>query len=100
MAAPPTTIVVKINSTPPGAEILDDSRRLGLAPAKIELTRSSRPLRLTFRLSGYDVGTTEILPQIDGETVNIELHPKRKHAASKKQAEPPPAVGETAPNPY
>jgi serine/threonine-protein kinase len=80
--APPTTVIVKISSNPPGAEIRNGDRKLGvtsaLGPSAIELARSDRPVHLTFRLAGYEDGATDVVPEIDGEPINIELHAAKK----------------------
>src|SRR5207237_746998 len=112
-AAPPTappspTVILKISSVPPGAEIFDGARKLGVAPSSLELARSQRPLHLRFHLDGYDDGATDVVPAIDGEAVNIELQPtiakKKPHTPHRP---PPPSpekapspVGETVGNPY
>ncbi|MSP61956.1 MAG: serine/threonine protein kinase [Myxococcales bacterium] len=103
---PSPTVVVKVTSTPSGAEIFDGSRRLGVAPGLITLTRSDQAVHLTFRLAGHEDAVHDLLPKIDGEELNIALaalkktprpRPQRPSVESPKIApiDPPPA-----PNPY
>ena len=73
--APTSTVIVKIQSTPPGAAILNGSRKLGVTPQSVELARSDRPVHLAFELPGYAPSGTDIVPQIDGESIEIELKP-------------------------
>ena len=91
-----STVIVKIQSTPPGAAILNGSRKLGVTPQAVELARASAAVHLRFELDGYLPSATDIVPQIDGESVEIELkpvvsappeRPPRPHRASRSQGQ-------------
>jgi serine/threonine-protein kinase len=72
-------VVVKVDTTPEGAEILNGERLLGTTPQTIELARSDRPVHLSFRLPHYEMAATDVIPQIDGERINVELRPEKHH---------------------
>ncbi len=104
----PKTIVLHVETTPPGAEIRQGSRVFGAAPRDILLPRSEVPAQLTFRLDGYEDGATQIVPTTD-DTLRVKLtpHARGRHARSGEKSAPPagppqeqPPTGETLPNPY
>ena len=104
----PKTVVLHVETTPPGAEIRQGSRVFGAAPRDILLPRSEVPAKLTFHLDGYEDGTTQIMPTTD-DSVRVKLTPRGhgKHARSgEKPTSAPtktpqtPPTGETLPNPY
>ncbi|HXU73874.1 MAG TPA: serine/threonine-protein kinase [Polyangia bacterium] len=105
----PKTVVLHVETTPPGAEIRQGSRVFGAAPRDILLPRSEVPATLTFRLDGYEDGTTQVVPTTD-DTLRVKLtaHAKSHHARSAetkaatpgKQPTEQPPTGETLPNPY
>jgi len=108
----PKTIVLHVETTPPGAEIRQGARVFGAAPRDILLPRSEVPAQLTFHLDGYEDGKTQIVPTTDDSVrVKLEPHAKGRHArgaenkkpaatspASRTPTQPP--TGETLPNPY
>ncbi len=49
----PATVDVTLVSTPPGAEVLQDGKRLGKTPLKVPLPRKDRNVRLVLKLTGY-----------------------------------------------
>jgi hypothetical protein len=111
--APPTppaprTIVIHVETTPPGAEVRQGARVFGPAPRDVLLPRSEVPASLSFHLDGYEDGIAQIVPTTDDSIrVKLEPRPHGKHAArSTTPPIPPPApppsksAGETLPNPY
>jgi len=106
----PKTVVLHVETTPPGAEIRQGSRVFGAAPRDILLPRSEVPAQLTFHLDGYEDGKTQIVPTTD-DSVRVKLTPRphARHARSdekkpqpttKQPKEQQPSTGETLPNPY
>jgi hypothetical protein len=105
----PKTVVLHVETTPPGAEIRQGSRVFGAAPRDILLPRSEVPAKLTFHLEGYEDGATQVVPTTD-DTLRVELtpHPRGRHARSGEKSGAPaagkseeqPPTGETLPNPY
>jgi eukaryotic-like serine/threonine-protein kinase len=112
IAAPPppkpSTVVLHVETTPPGAEVRQGSRVFGPAPRDVLLPRSEVPAQLTFHLDGYEDGVTQIVPTTDDAVrVKLEAKPRGKHAVkAAPPGTPPPApppsksAGETLPNPY
>jgi tRNA A-37 threonylcarbamoyl transferase component Bud32 len=103
----PKTVVLHVETTPPGAEIRQGSRVFGAAPRDILLPRSEVPARLTFHLEGYEDGATQIVPTTDDSVrVKLEPRPHTKHGGksttppAKQPKEQSPPTGETLPNPY
>jgi tRNA A-37 threonylcarbamoyl transferase component Bud32 len=101
------TVVLHVETTPPGAEIRQGSRVFGAAPRDILLPRSEVPAQLTFHLDGYEDGETQIVPTTDDSVrVKLTARARGRHARSDKPApkttpsEPQPSTGETLPNPY
>ncbi|HEX9100730.1 MAG TPA: hypothetical protein VF997_00935, partial [Polyangia bacterium] len=106
----PNTVVLHVETTPPGAEIRQGARVFGAAPRDILLPRSEVPAQLTFHLDGYEDGATQIVPTTD-DSVRVKLTPRAhgKHArpderktqtTTKQPKEQQPSTGETLPNPY
>jgi tRNA A-37 threonylcarbamoyl transferase component Bud32 len=108
VAPPPKTVVVHVETLPPGAEVRQGDRVFGAAPRDLLLPRSNVPAHLTFHLDGYDPAAADVVPLTD-DTIRVKLPPrsKRPHA----RVAPPPAVdkppatpakkpSETLPNPY
>ena len=106
-SAPPAlkTVVLHVETTPPGAEIRQGARVFGVAPRDILLPRSEVPARLTFHLDGYEDGVADIVPTTD-DSVRAKLTPRAR--AKHPRPAPPqtsttPArqpAAETLPNPY
>jgi eukaryotic-like serine/threonine-protein kinase len=107
----PKTVVLHVETTPPGAEIRQGSRVFGAAPRDILLPRSEVPAQLTFHLDGYEDGETQIVPTTDDSVrVKLEPRPHGRHAragdksgaatTTKQPKEQQPSTGETLPNPY
>ena len=84
--AAPKTVVLHVETTPPGAEIRQGSRVFGAAPRDILLPRSEVPAQLTFHLDGYDDGETQIVPTTD-DTLRVKLIPRgrSRHARGRRQ---------------
>ena len=112
VAAPPAPgpamIVVRVETTPPGAEVRQGDRVFGLAPKNVLLPKSSAPTHLTFFLDGYEPGQADVVPLAD-DTVRVHLTaqklPKKRPVVGGKTiplAVPKPTTppGETLPNPY
>jgi hypothetical protein len=103
----PKTVVLHVETTPPGAEIRQGSRVFGAAPRDILLPRSEVPARLTFHLDGYEDGDTQIVPTTD-DSVRVKLTARARGKHGKPDKAPPstpkaketPSTGETLPNPY
>jgi serine/threonine-protein kinase len=108
----PRTVVLHVETTPPGAEVRQGSRVFGPAPRDVLLPRSEVPAQLSFHLDGYEDGLAQIVPTTD-DSVRIKLAPKPRGKHVTKAAPPPaptkpatpPATpsqsaGETLPNPY
>jgi hypothetical protein len=109
VAQPPKSVVVHINTVPPGAEVRQGDHVFGKAPRDLLLPRSDDSVHLTFHLDGYDATAADVVPRTD-YAVNVQLtKAKRPHAARP----PPPALptekppkerdkkpSETLPNPY
>ena len=73
VAPPPASVIVEMDSEPPGAEIFDGARKLGVGGQKIELPRSDKPIELRFHLEGYEDRTYNLVPRLDGDRVLIKL---------------------------
>ncbi len=103
----PKTVVLHVETTPPGAEIRQGARVFGAAPRDILLPRSEVPAELTFHLDGYEDGEAQIVPTTD-DSVRVKLspraHPRHPRSSDKttttKPQEQQPSTGETLPNPY
>jgi serine/threonine protein kinase len=100
----PKTIVLHVETEPPGAEIRQGSRVFGVAPRDLILPRSDVPERLTFRLDGYEDGATQVVPSTD-DSLRVKLTPRSRNrhvrpiTPATHEPQPLPA-GETLPNPY
>jgi serine/threonine-protein kinase len=102
----PKTVVLHVETTPPGAEIRQGARVFGVAPRDILLPRSEVPARLSFHLDGYDDGVTTIVPTTD-DSVRVKLVAQKRRARrpstekeSSAPSRPQPSPSETLPNPY
>ncbi len=59
-------VSVRLESTPPGAEILDEQGQLlGHTPHTLTLRRGSAPVQLTLRRAGYRPARVSVLPEQD-----------------------------------
>jgi eukaryotic-like serine/threonine-protein kinase len=116
---PPKTVVVHVDTMPPGAEVRQGDRVFGAAPRDLLLPRSTVPAHLTFHLDGYDPAAADVVPSTD-DAIRVQLTPKPKHARphappsplrtapeGKADSKPSPDKkptknpdGETLPNPY
>ncbi len=106
--AAPSTVVLHVETDPPGAEVRQGDRVFGIAPRDLLLPRSSVGVHLTFLLDGYEPGAAEVVPLTD-DAVRVKLtarakpktRPKATPTASPPAAQPgKPPGGETLPNPY
>ena len=105
---PPKTVVVHVETMPPGAEVRQGDRVFGAAPRDLLLPRSNVPTHLSFHLDGYDAAAADVMPLTD-DAIRVKLTPrsKVKHArtplpaptATEKPKQEKPD-GETLPNPY
>jgi hypothetical protein len=68
-AAPPTPgeVEVVLSTTPTGAEIWNNGRRLGTTPYRGQLARTAAPLTVVFRHRGYRDATRQLVPDRDRE---------------------------------
>jgi hypothetical protein len=108
---PPKTIVLHVETDPPGAEVRQGDRVFGLAPRDVQLPRSNVIAHFTFRLDGYEDAGADVMPLID-DAVRVKLTPRPKRPKAPHRSEPTPrpatssvpaskpADGETKPNPY
>jgi serine/threonine-protein kinase len=109
----PRTVVLHVETTPPGAEVRQGARVFGPAPRDVLLPRSEVPAQLSFHLDGYEDGLAQIVPTTD-DSIRVKLQPKPRGKHAPKVAPPPPpapasptpaplpskSAGETLPNPY
>jgi serine/threonine-protein kinase len=107
-APPLNTVVVHVETLPPGAEVRQGDHVFGAAPRDLLLARSNATVHLTFHLDGFDANATDVVPNSD-HAIRVTLTPrsKRPHARPpahppEKPKEPPGAKkpSETLPNPY
>jgi serine/threonine-protein kinase len=71
---PPTTaeaatVLLSVESTPPGAEVLIAGQQKGKTPAAIVLERSSAAVTVEVRMAGYAPRTQEVVPNVDQKIV-------------------------------
>jgi eukaryotic-like serine/threonine-protein kinase len=108
---PPKTVVLRIETDPPGAEIRQGDRVFGVAPYPVVVPRSQTEVHLTFHLDGYETASADPVPATDDQTVRVKLTPKSKTKPLKGKPVKPVSVetdgpaptkpgGETLPNPY
>jgi eukaryotic-like serine/threonine-protein kinase len=80
--APPTHVEVRIESTPPGAEVWMGAAKLGAAPGPFRLPRGEAPVALTVRAEGHRQASVEVVPSANtAATVTLP------------RAAPPPGTG-------
>jgi serine/threonine-protein kinase len=112
---PPKSVVVHIDTMPPGAEVRQGDRVFGAAPRDVLLPRSNVPAHLTFHLDGYDAAAADVVPLTD-DAIRVKLTARPKHQRSKQplpplspekqqdkpqdKADKPKKPSETLPNPY
>jgi hypothetical protein len=102
---PPSSVVVHIETVPPGAEVRQDDKLIGQAPRPLMLPRSDTPVHLSFKLDGYELYTTDVIPRTE-TTLHVNLTPKPKtrpkKASTPSEPQPPKKSedGETLDNPY
>ena len=110
---PSKSVVLHVETEPPGAEVRQGDRVFGLAPRDVILPLSNVPAHLTFILDGYEPATADVMPLTD-DAVHVKLTAKPKPRPPKTKARhvdpevvsdgakksPPPRTGETLPNPY
>jgi hypothetical protein len=60
--APPTHVEVRIESTPPGAEVWMGANKLGAAPGPFRVPRGQAPVALTVRAEGHREASVEVVP--------------------------------------
>jgi hypothetical protein len=102
-----TTVVVNVNSEPPGAAVSDGDTLYGKTPCKIKL-KSGEAVQLSLTLDGYDPYKVEVRPVAD-DTVKAILkrlksrkrtRPTTPTTANQAPTQKPEPRGETLPNPY
>ena len=107
----PKTVVLHVETTPPGAEIRQGSRVFGAAPRDILLPRSEVPAQLTFHLDGYEDGDdadradhrrlgARQAGAARARTARARGEPGGAATPTKQPKEQQPSTGETLPNPY
>jgi hypothetical protein len=104
---PPKTVVVHVDTFPPGAEVRQGDRVFGAAPRDLLLPRTNVTTHLTFHLDGYEAAAADVVPLTD-DAIRVKLtpHPKRTHARPLRPVVEKPKDpkekkhSETLPNPY
>ena len=102
--------MLRIETTPPGAEVRQGDRVFGVAPKDVLLPKSSVPAHLTFVLAGHEPASVDVIPLTD-DTVRVRLTPRAAVRPPSKRHDPAvPTVkatqpkdkptSETLPNPY
>ncbi len=86
----PKTVVLHMETDPPGAEVRQGDRVWGITPYPVVVPRSDKPVRFTFHLDGYDLGATEVTPAADDPAVRVKL--------TRAKAKPP-KIGHTTKTP-
>ena len=74
--AKPAMVTLTLTSKPPGAEVFQAEKSLGVTPLPLETTKS-QALTLTFRLVGYVDEVRQLKPEADLK-VPVQLQPKKK----------------------
>ncbi|MCZ6698943.1 MAG: PEGA domain-containing protein, partial [Planctomycetota bacterium] len=69
--------VIRVESDPPGAQILADGRPIGVAPANLELPRADwgDAVSISATMNGYDAAAEQLqLPERPGVTPTVQFH--------------------------
>jgi serine/threonine-protein kinase len=115
VGAPPSSVLLRIESEPDGAEVREGNRVFGTTNTSVLVPRSDKTLTLTFVRDGYEAASVPVVPSAD-QPVRVKLtraRPRHAKAAPPKPAppvaapRPAPAAAparprgeETLPNPY
>jgi len=101
-APPSSSVVLRVETDPPGAEVRQGDRVFGQSPRPLMLPRSSAPVHLTFVLEGYEPATADVVPLAD-DTLRVKLtakpkaRPKRPSSSAQPQPTQKPETSETLP---
>jgi hypothetical protein len=93
-AAPPIdavgTITLHIETEPPGAQIFRESELVGNSPHDLVLVNSSKEVKISAQLDGYEIGEIQINPleRKDGQTIPMKLKKLPKNAPPQKRIIP------------
>ena len=93
-SAPPIdavgTITLHIETEPPGAQIFRESELMGNSPHDLILVNSSKEVRISAQLDGYEIGEIQINPleRKDGQTIPMKLKKLPKNAPPQKHIIP------------
>jgi serine/threonine protein kinase len=71
---PPSEVTLTLHSDPIGSDVFVDHRFVGITPLKHKTAPGKKPLTITFKSSGYEARSLEIVPDEDKfETVLLSL---------------------------
>lgn len=106
----PTSVRVKVTSSPAKAEILVGTETQGFTPEVIELARSDTPVSVRFRLEGYADEIRQVVPNRPDLEISVVFPPPKPGGGARRlrpkpgpespEPDPPHGGGETKPNPY
>jgi tRNA A-37 threonylcarbamoyl transferase component Bud32 len=80
-AAPSASVVIEIETTPAGAEVVIDSVRVGVTPAKLPLPARDTPLAVHIGREGYEPVVETIVPNVS-QRLRLRLNPIAAPTAS------------------
>jgi serine/threonine protein kinase len=78
---------IKIGSTPPGAEVLDGPKLLGLTPLSVKLGDDKPALMVRLSKSGFE-DLTYTITASDAPMVTLKLNPKKHHGGGSSGSSP------------
>jgi hypothetical protein len=78
-AIAPATIVVEVETTPPGARVIVGDELRGTTPLGLELPRSSAPVAVALELEGHQRQLEEIVPDVP-QRLRITLERERRRS--------------------
>ncbi|MEJ7732073.1 MAG: serine/threonine-protein kinase [Polyangiaceae bacterium] len=87
-AGPPTHVEVRIDSTPPGAEVWMGATKLGAAPGPFRVPRGEAPVALTVRAEGHRETSVEVVPSANAAATVTLVRAAPPPGTSKKQKAP------------
>jgi serine/threonine-protein kinase len=82
IAAPPADVEIVLSTLPSGAEVIEGTERLGVAPLHLKRPRSETPIRLVLRRAGYREEAREIVPTADKD-IEVVLQAKESKVATR-----------------
>ncbi len=86
-AAPAVSVVLRIETTPPGAKVVVAGKPEGETPVEVKLEKSGEPLSLTLSRAGYSPRTESVVPNMSQRLV-LPLSPLRRAAPAKPREIP------------